>query len=68
MLSRAQNTFHHNPRLRGPVSSIIERLPWRIHCIVSVSKTLYVLKFKLSVRRCTGGSRSTLELATNGDR
>ena len=22
MLSRAQNTFHHNPRLRGPVSSI----------------------------------------------
>ena len=21
MLSRAQNTFHHNPRLRGPVSS-----------------------------------------------
>ena len=23
MLSRAQNTFHHNPRLRGPVSSII---------------------------------------------
>ena len=20
MLSRAQNTFHHNPRLRGPVS------------------------------------------------
>ena len=24
MLSRAQNTFHHNPRLRGPVSSLIE--------------------------------------------
>ena len=23
MLSRAQNTFHHNPRLRGPVSSAI---------------------------------------------
>ena len=23
MLSRAQNTFHHNPRLRGPVSSNI---------------------------------------------
>ena len=23
MLSRAQNTFHHNPRLRGPVSSFI---------------------------------------------
>ena len=23
MLSRAQNTFHHNPRLRGPVSSVI---------------------------------------------
>ena len=23
MLSRAQNTFHHNPRLRGPVSSRI---------------------------------------------
>ena len=22
MLSRAQNTFHHNPRLRGHVSSI----------------------------------------------
>ena len=22
MLSRGQNTFHHNPRLRGPVSSI----------------------------------------------
>ena len=21
MLSRAQNTYHHNPRLRGPVSS-----------------------------------------------
>ena len=24
MLSRAQNTFHHNPRLRGPVSSIMK--------------------------------------------
>ena len=24
MLSRAQNTFHHNPRLRGPVSSSIK--------------------------------------------
>ena len=24
MLGRAQNTFHHNPRLRGPVSSIID--------------------------------------------
>ena len=23
MLSRAQNTFHHNPRLRGPVSSTL---------------------------------------------
>ena len=23
MLSRAQNTFHHNPRLRGPVSSVL---------------------------------------------
>ena len=23
MLSRAQNTFHHNPRLRGPVSSLM---------------------------------------------
>ena len=23
MLSPAQNTFHHNPRLRGPVSSCI---------------------------------------------
>ena len=22
MLSRAQNTFHHNPRLRGPVFSV----------------------------------------------
>ena len=22
MLSRAQNTFHHNPCLRGPVSSV----------------------------------------------
>ena len=26
MLSRAQNTFHHNPRLRGPVSSVIKKL------------------------------------------
>ena len=25
MLSRAQNIFHHNPRLRGPVSSEIKR-------------------------------------------
>ena len=25
MLSRAQNTFHHNPRLRGPVSSIFNK-------------------------------------------
>ena len=24
MLSRAQNTFHHNPRLRGPVSSNVK--------------------------------------------
>ena len=24
MLSRAQNTFHHNPRLRRPVSSIVK--------------------------------------------
>ena len=24
MLSRAQNTFHHNPRLHGPVSSIFK--------------------------------------------
>ena len=25
ILSRAQNTFHHNPRLRGPVSSSVNR-------------------------------------------
>ena len=25
MLSRAQNTFHHNPRLRGPVSSVLRK-------------------------------------------
>ena len=25
MLSLAQNTFHHNPRLRGPVSSTYKR-------------------------------------------
>ena len=24
MLSQAQNTFHHNPRLRGPVSSVVK--------------------------------------------
>ena len=24
MLSRAQSTFHHNPRLRGPVSSVVK--------------------------------------------
>ena len=34
MLSRAQNTFHHNPRLRGPVSSVLKKvIPWtqRMH-------------------------------------
>ena len=31
MLSRAQNTFHHNPRLRGPVSSNVINLRQYIH-------------------------------------
>ena len=31
MLSRAQNTFHHNPRLRGPVSSIV-----KMHVVVKL--------------------------------
>ena len=26
MLSLAQNTFHHNPRLRGPVSSLLLKM------------------------------------------
>ena len=30
MLSRAQNTFHHNPRLRGPVSSSIRKIIIRV--------------------------------------
>ena len=36
MLSRAQNTFHHNPRLRGPVSSIyiyIYILDWETYSV-----------------------------------
>ena len=34
MLSRDQNTFHHNPRLRGPVSSIIIKVSAEnaLHC------------------------------------
>ena len=37
MLSRAQNTFHHNPRLRGPVSSNYQFL-----CVLR-SKNILVL-------------------------
>ena len=39
MLSRAQNTFHHNPRLRGPVSSFL------------VNAAIGCSNFKLQVHR-----------------
>ena len=39
MLSRAQNTFHHNPRLRGPVSSILKKT-----IIIGFQKILNSLK------------------------
>ena len=42
MLSRAQNTFHHNPRLRGPVSSDID--VWReLHGQVSLAAVNQIL-------------------------
>ena len=49
MLSRAQNTFHHNPRLRGPVSSIFikfsrEQMPWS-GCAVRM--IVYAIAFRM---------------------
>ena len=39
MLSRAQNTFHYNPRLRGPVSSSIKKISTSLHiCLCQYKK------------------------------
>ena len=56
MLSRAQNTFQHNPRLRGPVSSII-----RIHheCEGGI---------EISVPMITDWHHEACRVMANGDR
>ena len=37
MLSLAQNTFHHNPRLRGPVSSVFKGdISLSLSCIIYI--------------------------------
>ena len=49
MLSRAQNTFHHNPRLRGPVSSVSYMLLLCLHAIFQqkiLTIALVIAKFK----------------------
>ena len=48
MLSRAENTFHHNPRLRGPVSSIYSS--YILHISISTSKDIKVY-FIMTVKR-----------------
>ena len=35
MLNRAQNTFHHNPRLRGPVSSSVKKLAMTVKTVLT---------------------------------
>ena len=40
MLSRAQNTFHHNPRLRGPVSSCKQNIR-QCHLFIGATVALY---------------------------
>ena len=48
MLSRAQNTFHHNPRLRRPVSSSIKTQAFRNleYNIKKASADLIILQTK----------------------
>ena len=52
MLSRAQNTFHHNPRLRGPVSSVLRNIstPFKYGMKNCFSLGKYI---KYTLKECT---------------
>ena len=55
MLSRAQNTFHHNPRLRGPVSSslkvrkVAKKSDYSLFIKFSSKKNRIIYYFRLSL-------------------